>query len=99
MYYICIAKYNKSIAMNARTIKKTTAFRLNENLISRLKEEAKKANRSLNNYVECVLMDSVYIEPNEATLDAIREAQSGKSAGTIDMENFDTFIKSVNDIK
>lgn len=36
------------------------AFRLNENLVSRLKEEAKKENRSLSNYVECILMDSIY---------------------------------------
>ncbi len=36
------------------------AFRLNENLVSRLKEQAKKENRSLSNYVECILMDSIY---------------------------------------
>lgn len=36
------------------------AFRLNENLVNKLKEGAKKENRSLNNYVECILMDSVY---------------------------------------
>lgn len=36
------------------------AFRLNENLVNKLKEEAKKENRSLSNYVECILMDSVY---------------------------------------
>ncbi|MDR1172869.1 MAG: toxin-antitoxin system HicB family antitoxin, partial [Bacteroidales bacterium] len=41
------------------TVKKSVAFRLNENLLNRLKEEAKKANRSLNNYVECVLIDRV----------------------------------------
>lgn len=36
------------------------AFRLNENLVNKLKEGAKKENRSLSNYVECILMDSVY---------------------------------------
>lgn len=36
------------------------AFRLNENLVNKLKEEAKRENRSLSNYVECILMDSVH---------------------------------------
>ncbi|MPM65353.1 hypothetical protein SDC9_112248 [bioreactor metagenome] len=46
--------------METRTAKKQMAFRLNENLVSKLKEEAKKENRSLSNYVECILMESVY---------------------------------------
>ncbi len=46
--------------METKTVKKQMAFRLNENLVSRLKEEAKKENRSLSNYVECILMDSIY---------------------------------------
>ena len=61
--------------------KKQTAFRLNANLLERLKEQAKRANRSLSNYVECILMDSVYNEPNETTITAIKEARSGKHAG------------------
>ena len=35
--------------------KKQTAFRLNEHLLDRLKKEAKKENRSLSNFVECIL--------------------------------------------
>jgi predicted DNA-binding protein len=81
--------------MGATAIKKTTAFRLNENLVNRLKEEAKKVNRSLNNYVECILMDSVYNEPNEETIEAIEEARSGKFAGTIDTSSVDAFWKSL----
>lgn len=46
--------------METRTVKKQMAFRLNENLVSQLKEQAKKENRSLSNYVECILMDSIY---------------------------------------
>jgi len=81
--------------MEARAIKKQTAFRLNENLLNRLKEEAKKANRSLSNYVECILMDSVYNEPNETTIEAIKEAQEGNYAGTIDTSSTEAFWKSV----
>jgi hypothetical protein len=67
---------------------------LNANLIGRLKEDAKKENRSLSNYVECILMDSVYNEPNETTLEAIKEARSGKFAGVINTGSMDAFIKS-----
>ncbi|MDR1980608.1 MAG: toxin-antitoxin system protein [Tannerellaceae bacterium] len=80
--------------MEARAIKKPTAFRLDENLIDKLKAEAKKANRSFNNYVECILMDSVYNEPNETTLEAIKEARSGKFAGTVNTSSMEAFIKS-----
>ena len=48
-----------------------TAFRLDAELLRRLKLRAKKENRSLNNYVETVLMDVVYYEPNEETLEAL----------------------------
>lgn len=84
--------------METKTVKKPTAFRLDEILLDKLKTEAKKANRSLNNYVECILMDSIYNEPNDYTLEAISEARVGKHAGKLDMSNFDTFMKSVNDI-
>jgi predicted DNA-binding protein len=80
--------------METGMIKKQTAFRLNEKLISRLKEDAKKANRSLSNYVECILMDNVYNEPNETTLEAIKEARSGKFAGTVNTGSMEAFIKS-----
>lgn len=80
--------------MKTGTIKKQTAFRLDEKLLSRLKEEVKKANRSLSNYVECILMDSIYNEPNETTLKAIKEARSGKHAGTVNTSSMEAFIKS-----
>ncbi|MBK5247306.1 MAG: toxin-antitoxin system HicB family antitoxin, partial [Peptostreptococcaceae bacterium] len=71
-----------------------TAFRLNTDLLKRLKTEATKENRSLNNYVESVLMDVVYNEPNEETKEAIEEARSGKSAGIVDTSSVEAFFKS-----
>ena len=59
-------------------IRKQTSFRLREDLLKVLQEEAKKANRSLNNYVESMLMDAVYSEPNEEPKAAIKEAPTGK---------------------
>lgn len=75
-------------------IRKQTSFRLREDLLKVLQEEARKANRSLNNYVESMLMEVVYSELNEETKAAIKEARSGKFAGTIDTSSMDAFIKS-----
>lgn len=79
--------------------RKQTAFRLSSDLLDRLRQAARKENRSLNNFVESILMDVVYNEPNKETKAAIEEAKAGKFAGTIDMKNFDTFMKSINDIE
>ncbi len=80
--------------METNVVRKQTAFRLSEKLLNKLRAEAKKANRSLNNYVECILIDSVYNEPNKTTLNAIDEARSGQFAGTIDTSSMEAFIKS-----
>ena len=77
----------------AATITKTqTAFRLDNELLRRLKARAKKENRSLNNYVETVLMDIVYDEPNDETIEAIREARSGKNLEKLDVDNLEGFV-------
>lgn len=59
-------------------LKKNQSFRLSVELIDRLKQLAKRQNRSLNNYVETVLLDAAYHEPNAATLEAMEEAASGR---------------------
>ena len=74
------------------TAKVQTAFRFDKELIRRLKIKAKQENRSLNNYVETVLMDVVYDEPNEETIEAIREAQNEKSLERLDLDKFDEFV-------
>ena len=48
--------------------------------MDRLKQNAARENRTLNDYVESVLLDIVYDEPNEVTKAAIKEAMSGKTA-------------------
>ena len=78
--------------MQATTTKVQTAFRFDKELIRRLKIKAKKENRSLNNYVETVLMDVVYDEPNEETIAAINEVKSGKGLERLDMDKFDEFV-------
>lgn len=53
------------------TIKKQTAFRLDSDLLDALKTAAKREHRSLNNFVECILREVIYNEPNEETKEAI----------------------------
>ena len=52
--------------------KKNQSFRLSVDLIERLKRIAKRQNRSLNNYVETLLLDAAYHEPNATTLAAMK---------------------------
>lgn len=59
-------------------IKKPTMFRLSAELVDRLKNMARGQHRSLNNFVECILLEVAYNEPNEVTKAAIAEARSGK---------------------
>lgn len=80
-------------------VRKQTSFRLREDLLAALQEQARKANRSLNNFVESTLMDAMYSEPNEETVAAIKEARSGKYEGIIDTTSFESFMKSVNEIE
>jgi len=49
-------------------LKKNQSFRLPVDLIDRLKQLAKRQNRSLNNYVETLLLDAAYHEPNATTI-------------------------------
>ena len=76
-------------------IKKPTAFRLSTDLVNRLKVLAKKDNRSLNNYVENVLMAVAYNEPNETTKAAIKEAKEGKNLEDFDFEAFKKYVASL----
>lgn len=79
------------------TIKKLTAFRLDCNLLDVLKSAAKREHRSLNNFVECLLMDAMYTEPNEETKAAIEEARAGKNLKKVDTSSFENFIKSCSE--
>ena len=78
--------------MQKTTTKVQTAFRFDKELIRRLKIKAKKENRSLNNYVETVLMDVAYDEHNEETMAAINEVNSRKDLERLDMDQFDEFV-------
>ena len=75
--------------------RKQTAFRLRKDLLDKIKKEAAKENRSVNNYVETLLLDAVYREPNEETLAAMKEVESGTELEELDMDNFDNYVDSL----
>lgn len=77
------------------TERKQTAFRLNSDLLNKLKEAAERDNRSLNNYVESVLMDAIYNNPNKLTLAAMKNARENRDLETLDTKNLETIIASL----
>ena len=57
-------------------VRKPASFRLRTDLLESLKKNAARENRTLNNYVESVLLDIIYHSPNDETIAAIKEAKS-----------------------
>ena len=81
--------------MEATIARTQTAFRLSTELLKRLKIEARKQNRSLNNFVESVLMDAVYRTPNAHTMAAVKEARENDNLESINLDNLEGFIESL----
>ena len=69
--------------MEATLNRRPTSFRLRADLIEKLKRKAARENRTLNNYVESILLDVVYDEPNDVTRAAIKEAMSGNNRNKV----------------
>jgi hypothetical protein len=91
--------HKKVLDMETTVRRQQTSFRLSTDLLEQLKIEAKKANRSLNNYVECALMSIIYDKPNKETIDAINEVRSGKHMNNtaIDMSDPESMMRSILD--
>ncbi len=79
----------------ASTLRKQTSFRLKTDLLTKLQEEAKRHNRSLNNLVESVLMAFVADKPNKTTLAAMKEAENSENLETLDLKDFRSFVDSL----
>ena len=80
--------------MATTVVRKPASFRLRVDLLERLKRNAAKENRTLNNYVESVLLSIVYDEPNEVTKAAIMETKSGKNPNKV----YDSVDELLNDL-
>ena len=66
-------------------------------MIERLKQLARKQNRSLNNYVETLLLDATCNVPNATTLAAMNEVESGalENVPELDMSSVEAMEKSM----
>ena len=80
--------------MATKTIRKPASFRLRADLLERLRRNAVRENRTLNNYVESVLLEYIFNEPNETTKAAIMEAMSGRNPNKV----YDNVDDMFNDI-
>lgn len=83
--------------MDIALAKKNQSFRLSVDLIDRLKVMAKRQNRSLNNFVETLLLEAAYHEPNAETKSAMKEVESGalRDVPSIDTSSVEAMIKSM----
>ncbi len=80
--------------METTIIRRPTSFRLREDLLDGLRRNAKRENRTLNNYVESILLDIVCREPNDVTKAAMEEAMSGKNKNKV----YDSVEELFNDL-
>lgn len=80
--------------MATTTVRKPASFRLRTDLLERLRRNAIRENRTLNNYVESVLLDYIFNEPNETTKAALKEAMSGQNSNKV----YDNVDDMFNDI-
>jgi len=85
---------NTTVASTGRS---PMAFRFRNDLVGVIKDEAKKENRSLNNFLENLLINYFNVDekiPNSTTIAAMEEARAGKHVGVVDMSSFEAFMKS-----
>ena len=81
-------------SMATTIIRRPASFRLRADLLEGLKRNAARENRTLNNYVESVLLNIVYDEPNDVTKAAIKEAKSGRNPNKV----YDSVEELFNDL-
>ncbi|NEN23722.1 toxin-antitoxin system HicB family antitoxin [Cryomorpha ignava] len=72
---------------------KQMAFRFDEELIRQVKIKAEAEHRSLNNYIEVLMLRDIGKIPNAETKKAIDEVMSGKELEEID--DIDEFMDSL----
>ena len=74
-------------------VKVSTSFRLNAELVEKMKAAAKASNRSLNNFVESILLNVMYCDnPEDVTMASIEEARKQQAAyknGSLDAKPID----------
>lgn len=82
--------------MNISVTKKVTSIRLSEELLNLLKEKATAANRSLSNYIEYLLKQSVEEENVWAVIEeSEKQIKEGNCTTVTSKEEQDAFLDSL----
>ena len=77
------------------TKRKQTTIRLPEYAIADIREVAKRQNQSINGLLVRYILDGLYRQPNETTLAAMRECESGVELDELtsyDIEHLEEYI-------
>lgn len=83
--------------MKTEVIRKSTSFRLREDVVEILKRKASLANRTLNNYVESLLIADAYgDEPNSVTKAAIAEAMANRGKHVTTYDSVDSLMNALD---
>ncbi|MET3112294.1 hypothetical protein AAKU52_000005 [Pedobacter sp. CG_S7] len=86
--------------MNATIEKKLTSIRLQQDLYLYIKNKAEKSNRSVNNYIETLLLEgSGFLEPNNKTISAMHDVKNKtKGLDTVNgVEELDKYLSNLRD--
>jgi hypothetical protein len=78
--------------------KSTVAFRFRNDLVAVMKDKAKKENRSLNNFLENLLIKYFNVDekiPNATTIAAMQECEERDDLEELDLDNFQEYVKSL----
>lgn len=77
--------------------RKATMLRLDAELMERVKSQAKREHRSVNNFIECLILNYIKEEADELTLAALKEAKSGKlrNVPSVDTSSVEAMYKSM----
>jgi hypothetical protein len=83
----------KRVFMGKRVSHKVqTAFRFDKDLLELVKEKAKAQRRSLNNYLEILMLKDVGNIPSDETKEAIEEARTGNLES---IDNLDDWLEKL----
>ena len=74
------------------TKRRRATVRLPEYAMTDIQKEAKRQNRSVNSIMAMYILDGLYHEPNETTLAAMAECESGAELDDFDPRSLDAYI-------
>lgn len=89
------SKKRMTMSTPSTSLKTSTSIRIDADLLSQIRAEAKAEHRSLSNYLETLLYRWGYRPYNQATFEACESARTGAYAGTIDTHSDEAFVASI----